>query len=134
MAAIFAGLGKAAWCRLLQLDQPVPTRSDAEIAAEVERNYPWNFTFNLLDGVAFWFGFNFISSSTIMPLFISKLTSDPLLIGLVAVIAQSGWTLPQFFTAGYIERSPREKPVIVNLGLFLERMPGAQDWLHPRTS
>ena len=102
MAAIFADLGKAAWRRLLQLDQPVPARSDAEIAAEAERNYPWNFTVNLLDGVAFWFGLNFISSSTVMPLFISKLTPNPLLIGLVAVIAQSGWLLPQLFTAGYI--------------------------------
>jgi MFS family permease len=128
MAATFAGLGKAAWCRLLQLDQPAPPRSDAEIAAEVERNYSWNFTFNLLDGVAFWFGFNFISSSTVMPLFVSKLTSNPLLIGLIAVIAQSGWTLPQLFTAGYIERLARKKPVIVNLGLFLERMPV---WLWP---
>jgi MFS family permease len=128
MTAPFAGLGKAAWCRLLQLDQAASPRSDAEIAAEVERNYPWNFTFNLLDGVAFWFGFNFISSSTVMPLFVSKLTSDPLLIGLIAVIAQSGWTLPQLFTAGYIEGLDRKKPVIVNLGLFLERMPV---WLWP---
>ncbi len=128
MTATLAGLGKAAWGRLLQLDQPPPPRSDAELAAEVERNYPWNFTFNLLDGVAFWFGFNFISSSTVMPLFVSKLTSNPLLIGLIAVIAQSGWALPQLFTAGHIERLARKKPVIVNLGLFLERMPV---WLWP---
>jgi MFS family permease len=63
-----------------------------------------------------------------MPLFISKLTSNPLLIGLVAVIAQSGWLLPQLFTAGYIERLSRKKPVAVNLGFFLERVPV---WLWP---
>ncbi len=118
-----AGLGKSAWRRLLRLDQPPPPLTDAELAAEMERNYSWNFTFNLLDGVAFWFGFNFISSSTVMPLFVSKLTSNPLIIGLIAVIAQSGWTLPQLLTAGHIERLARKKPVIVNLGLFLERMP-----------
>jgi MFS family permease len=129
MALTFtAGLGKTVWRRLLQLDQPAPARSDSEIKAEVERNYPWNFAVNLLDGVAFWFGINFISSSTILPLFVSKLTPSPLLIGLVAVIAQSGWLLPQLFTAGYIERLARKKPVVINLGLFSERLPV---WLWP---
>jgi MFS family permease len=117
------GLGRATLRRLLQLDQPVPHHSESEIAAEVERNYRWNFTFNLLDGVIFWFAFSFASATTIVPLFISKLSLNPLLIGLVAVIAQAGWYLPQLFTAGYIERLPRKKPVVVNLGLFAERLP-----------
>jgi MFS family permease len=101
----------------------VPPRSDDEIAAEVERNYRWNFTANLLDGATFWFGITFISSSTIAPLFISKLTASPLPIGLVAAIAQSAWFLPQVFTANVVERLPRKKPVVINLGFFLERLP-----------
>lgn len=109
--------------RLLQLDQPVPLRSDEEVAAEVERNYRWNFTVNVLEGASFWFGLSFVSSSTIVPLFISKLTSSPLPIGLAAVIAQAGWFLPQLFTANAVERLARKKPVVVNLGLFLERLP-----------
>jgi MFS family permease len=109
--------------RLLQLDQPVLPRSESEIAAEVERNYRWNFTFNLLDGVAFWFGWSFASATTIVPLFVSKLTLNPLLIGLIAVIAQAGWYLPQLFTASQIERLSRKKPVVVNLGFFTERLP-----------
>jgi MFS family permease len=108
---------------LLQTGRPVPTRSAEEIAAEVARNYRWNFTVNLLDGTAFWFGVSFISSSTIVPLFISKLTASPLAIGLAAVIAQGAWFLPQLFTANVVERLPRKKPVVVNLGLFLERLP-----------
>jgi MFS family permease len=107
----------------LQLDQPVPSRSDSEIAAEVERNYHWNFTFNLLDGVIFWFGWSFASAATILPLFISKLSLNPLLIGGVAVLAQASWYLPQLFTAGHIERLSRKKPVVVNLGFFTERLP-----------
>ncbi len=108
---------------LLQVDQPAPLRSDAEITAEMERNYRWNFTFNLLDGAFFFFGLSFASSSTIVPLFVSKLTPNPLAIGFVAVIAQAGWYLPQLFTANPVERLARKKPVVVNLGFFTERLP-----------
>lgn len=108
---------------LLQLDRPVPARSEAEIAAEVERHYRWNFAVNLLDGLFFWFGASFASSTTILPLFISKLTSSTLPIGLVAVISQSGWFLPQLLTANAVERLARKKPVVVNLGFFSERVP-----------
>ncbi|HEY4690353.1 MAG TPA: MFS transporter [Anaerolineae bacterium] len=108
---------------LLQLDRPAPRLSDAELAVEVERHYRWNFVFNLLDGASFFFGASFISASTIVPLFISKNTPSPLAIGLAAVIAQSAWFLPQLFTANFVERLARKKPVVVNLGLFLERVP-----------
>jgi MFS family permease len=108
---------------LLQTNRPIPLRSDAEIAAETERNYHWNFAVMLLDGAAFLFGSSFYSSSTMAPLFVSKLTSSPLAIGLVAVIAQASWFLPQVFTANLIERLPRRKPVVVQLGVFLERLP-----------
>ena len=108
---------------LLRLDVPVPPRTDSEIAAEVERNYRWNFTVNLLDGGFFWLSISFASSATILPLFISKVTPSPLAIGLLAVIAQSAWFLPQLLTANAMERLPRKKPVVVNLGFFTERAP-----------
>ncbi len=108
---------------LLQLDQPIPARSKAEVKAEAQRNFRWNFWVNLLDGTAFWFGVSFVSSSTIMPLFISKLTTNPFSIGLIPVIAQAGWALPQLLTANVMEQLLRKKPVVVNLGFFLERLP-----------
>jgi MFS family permease len=108
---------------LLRPDLPAPPRSDEEIAAEVERNYRWNFSVNLLDTAGFMFGLNFISATTIVPLFISKLTDSTLPIGIAAVIAQSGWSRPQLFTANAVERLARKKPVVVNLGFFLERLP-----------
>jgi MFS family permease len=114
--------------RLLFLDQPAPPRSEQEISLEVAANYRWNFWANFLDGVIFWFGLSFASSTTIVPLFVSKVSLNPLLIGLVAVIAQAGWYLPQLLTAGPIERLDRKKPVVINLGLFLERLPV---WLWP---
>lgn len=113
----------AALAWLLQLDRPVPPRNDDEIAAEVERNYAWNYAVNLLDGVWFMLGASFISSTTILPLFLSKLTTNPLAFGILAVIAQAGWPLPQLFTSNFMERLARKKPVVVNLGLFAERIP-----------
>src|SRR5262245_38349506 len=93
-----SGLGNTFLRRLLQLDRPVPLRTDSEVASEVEQNYRWNFTVNFMDGFIFWFGLNFISSSTIVPLFVSKLTESTLLIGLIAVIAQASWYLPQILS------------------------------------
>jgi hypothetical protein len=89
----------------------------------MRRHYRWNFSVNLLDGASFWFGLSFISATTIIPLFISKLTDSALAIGLAAVIAEGGWYLPQLFTANLVERLPRKKAMVVNLGLFLERFP-----------
>lgn len=114
--------------RLLQLDRPAPLRLSSEVAAEVERNYRWNFTVNMLDGTAFWFGLNTISSATIIPLYVSKLSDSTVLIGLVAVLAQAGWLLPQLFVAGLVERLPRKKPMVINVGFFTERLP---TWLWP---
>ena len=108
---------------LLRLDQPVLLRGEDELAAEVERNYGWNFSVNLVDGATFWLGASFISSATILPLFVRRLTDSPLAICLLAVIAQASWFLPQIFTANFMERLARKKPVVVNLGLFLERLP-----------
>jgi MFS family permease len=108
---------------LLRIDQPVPEKTDEEITAEMHRQYRWNFSVNMLDGASFWFGASFISAATIIPLFITKLTDSTFAIGLAAVIAEGGWYLPQLFTANLVERLPRKKPVVVNLGLFLERFP-----------
>jgi MFS family permease len=108
---------------LLQMDKPIPRLTPDELAAQAERDYPWNFAVNVADGAFFLFGAAFIASSTILPLFLSKLTTNPLAFGLLAVIAQSGWFLPQLFTANWMERLSRKKPVVVNLGLFTERVP-----------
>ncbi len=109
--------------RVLGAERPVPERSDEEIAEEVARNYRWNYLFNLLDGSSFMFGISFASASTIMALFISKFTQNPLAVGILSVIAQGGWFLPQLFTANVVEQLPRKKPIVINLGLFLERLP-----------
>ena len=122
-AAPSPGLFARALRRLLELDRPFPRLTEDELAAQAERDYSWNFAVNVADGALFLFGAAFVASSTILPLFLSKLTTNPLAFGLLAVIAQSGWFLPQLFTANWMERLSRKKPVVVNLGLFTERLP-----------
>lgn len=88
-----------------------------------DENYAWNFAVNLLDGVTFWFGFSLISTTTILPLFISKLTTSLLPIGLISVIHSAGWFLPQLFSARITERYEKKKRIVVGWGFFLERIP-----------
>ena len=114
---------RRALLRFLQADQPFVSGGEAETAAEVERHYRWNLAMNLLDGGIFWFGLSFISASTILPLFVTKLTDSTLAVGLVAVISSAGWFLPQMFAAHWIERLPRMVPVVARAGFFLERVP-----------
>jgi MFS family permease len=107
----------------LQTDRPLPELSDQELAAEAERNYSWNFAVNLVDGAGFLFGLSLISSSTVLPLFVSKLSDSALPLALVAIIAQASWHLPQLLTAPLVERLPRRKPIVINVGFFVERLP-----------
>jgi MFS family permease len=125
---LVVGRGRAAARWLLRMDNPLPPRTDAQLDAERDEHYAWNYTVNLLDGVFFWFGLSFVSSTTILPLFVSKLSDSPVPIALLAVLAQSSWFLPQLFAAGITERIPRMKPVVINLGFFTERFPM---WLLP---
>ena len=117
------GRGRLAARWLLRMDTPLPERTDAELDAEQDRHYAWNFAVNLIDNVFFWFSLSFISATTILPLFVSKLTDSPIPIALLAVLAQSSWFLPQLLAAGITERVPRMKPIVINLGFLAERFP-----------
>ena len=120
---LMIGRGRSAARWLLRMDTPLPSRTDAELDTERDAHYAWNYSVNLLDGVFFWFGLSFVSSATILPLFVSKLSDSPVPIALLAVLAQSSWFLPQLFAAGITERIPRMKPIVINLGFFTERLP-----------
>lgn len=109
--------------RLLQLDQPVQLLNPAEAEIERDRNLRWNYFFNSFDVIFFMGGLSLISSTTILPLFISKLTSSTLPLALMAMLAQGGFMLPQLLTANMIERLDRKKPIVVNIGFLTERLP-----------
>ncbi|MCX7681817.1 MAG: MFS transporter [Anaerolineae bacterium] len=94
-----------------------------DLEQDIARNYRFNAIVNILDGTFFWFGASFIAARTILPLYVSNLTDSKLAIGLLSVIASTGWLFPQLFTANLVQRLPRKKVMVVNVGLFTERLP-----------
>ncbi len=108
---------------MLGLGRPETILSEAEADVEREENFRWNVAFNSLDVVSFHVGINLISATTILPLFISKLSVSPIPLAILAMVAQGGFFLPQLFTANFIERLDHKKPMVVNVGFFTERLP-----------
>jgi MFS family permease len=86
------------------------------------KNFPFNFTVNLLDGGFFGLALGFASFSTILPLFVSNLTDSAILIGLIPAIHVVGWQLPQLFTAHRVSQQKRYKPMVMHFTIY-ERLP-----------
>jgi MFS family permease len=91
--------------------------------AEIAKNYKFNFTVNLFDVAFFMFASSFISSEGIYPIYVIHFTQNPIIIGLISVIATAGYLIPQLFTANRVELAPIKKYFPFNLGLFFERIP-----------
>jgi MFS family permease len=68
-----------------------------------------------LDYVFFGVGLTFAGTATTLPAFASRLTDNPILIGLVGVLWSGGWTLPQIFAANYLTPMPRKMPIALFL-------------------
>ena len=96
--------------------------SDAIFAAEIARHYRRNFIVNVLDIAIFMGGYSFISTTSMLPVFVSRFTSSPFIIGLVAAIPAVGGLLPQILTARWVERLPLKKPFVVYTSLLSERL------------
>ena len=88
----------------------------------VRKHLRFNLTVNLLDGAFFGLGWGFGSIGTILPLFVSHLTSSALLIGLIPSIHAVGWQLPQLFMANSVARLRRYKPMVMLITIH-ERVP-----------
>jgi MFS family permease len=90
--------------------------------ASIRKHLRHNLTANLMDGAFFGFGWGFGSIGTIIPLFVSHLTTSALLIGLIPSIHAVGWQLPQLFMANRVSRLRRYKPMVMLLTIH-ERVP-----------
>lgn len=90
--------------------------------SEIQRHLRRNFIANMGDGTLWLFGFSFLSSATILPVYFVHLSSSTLLLGLIPALLDLGWFLPQLFVAPRVERLERKKPWVLVLGLG-ERLP-----------
>ena len=90
---------------------------------EVRRHFKFNYTVNLLDVACYMFGVSFVSIGGVLLIYVTHFTQNPLLIGLISVIATGGFLLPQLFTANMVERAAIKKFFPVNIGFFSERIP-----------
>lgn len=101
----------------------------------VRRNYRWNFTVNAADLSFVNLARAFVFSTTILPIYVSYLTSSTILIGLIPAILEVGFMLPQIFMARRAEALMRMKPFVVKVSVW-ERIPylivGATILLLPR--
>jgi len=105
--------------RILNLIKP---SDSTEVDPEVNRNFPRNFLVNVLDLTFFGFGESFANPRTILPVFASTLTSSPFVIGLIPILNDIGWSLPQIFFTRFTARLPRKLPAILLIGIA-ERLP-----------
>jgi MFS family permease len=90
---------------------------------QVERNFPWNFSVNLVDITFITLGLSLISRETVMPLLVSQMTDSKIAIGLIPAIYSLGYYLPQLLTANYAERLKWKKPFVVWVSGPGERLP-----------
>lgn len=90
--------------------------------AYIQKYLKFNFIIGLLDGGLFGIGIGFGSFTTVLPLFVSRMTDSALLIGLIPAIHGAGWQLPQLLTAGWVLRAKRVKPLLL-LATIHERLP-----------
>ena len=76
-------------------------------------HYRRNFIALVMDFVGFGLGFAFYSPSTVLPAFVSELTSSAPLIGLISTLLMGSWLLPQLMAASYLRGRKRQKPYLV---------------------
>jgi MFS family permease len=77
------------------------------------RHFKRNFLLGVSNGVLFHFAWAFTNTSTILPLFISRLTPSEILIGLASTLEALGWFLPQIAVAAMTLHRTEQLPVYV---------------------
>jgi MFS family permease len=81
-----------------------------------------NFWLNVSDGMAFVFGMSMVSRLTVLPLFVSRLSGERWVQGLIPTLQQTGWVLPALFMAPLVASLPRRKSLIMTATIG-ERVP-----------
>jgi MFS family permease len=96
--------------------------SMSTLEASIRKHLRFNLAVSMMDAGFFGIGWGFGSIGTIIPLFVSHMTSSALLIGLIPAIHAVGWQLPQLFMANSVSRLRHYKPMVM-LMTIQERLP-----------
>jgi MFS family permease len=76
-------------------------------------HYRRNFIALVVDFAGFGLGFAFYSPSTVLPAFVSELTSSAPLVGLISTVLTGAWLLPQLIAANVLAHHQRQKPYVI---------------------
>ena len=85
-------------------------------------NYRWNFAAYLTEIICFGAASTLISPSSVLPVFVRRLTTSAPVVGLVSTLWTAGWTLPQLPTARLIGHRPHKMPYL-RISLISRLMP-----------
>jgi MFS family permease len=83
-----------------------------------EKYFKLNFFLGVANGILFNFAWAFTSGSTILPLFISKLTSSSILVGLASTLEAVGWALPQMAVAAVTLHQKNQMPLYIKMAFL----------------
>lgn len=83
-----------------------------------EKYFKRNFFLGVANGILFNFAWAFTSGSTVLPLFISKLTSSSILVGLASTLEAVGWTLPQMAVAAVTLHQKKQMPLYIKMAIL----------------
>ncbi len=82
------------------------------------KHFRRNFALTALNGIFFNSASAFLSETTVLPMFISNLTSSRILVGLAGSLERASWPLPQVIVAPFAERSERKKPLYIQTAVI----------------
>ena len=76
-----------------------------------------NFWLGVINGILFKVGITFSHPSTVLAVFLTKLTGSEFYAGVLTAVAGIGWFLPPMFVAGWVEALPRKLPLYTQMAL-----------------
>jgi MFS family permease len=79
--------------------------------------YSKTFFLGVVNGVLFNMSEALVGGTTVLPTFVSNVTSSKILIGLSGSLSMAGWFLPQLVVASLIETVTRKRPIYVWSGV-----------------
>ncbi|MBD3319470.1 MAG: hypothetical protein GF350_00065 [Chitinivibrionales bacterium] len=98
-------------------DQCIPAEKTEHIKDSPKSNCRWNFTMGIIHAVFFSGATSFVHPDTVIPIFLSNLTSSSIIIGIASMIRGSlgglGSVIPQLFVAAHLHNRTRRKPFLI---------------------